>query len=159
MTSQAAEASHHILVHITPQGLSWLLCHLERHPRRLGASLPHRGSLCSLRMHILCPRVKVITAMRPVGDLKATNEITCFKELIESITFYKQIRARAVSALTKLEIAFPISYLWGRKLLGSQMKMNRGRLSEEINFIGKSILLLTTLDICGTALGVIDSKR
>jgi hypothetical protein len=39
------------------------------------------------------------------------------------------------------------------------MKMNRGRLSEEINFIGKSILLLTTLDICGTALGVIDSKR
>lgn len=79
---------------------------------------------CSLRMHIVCPRVKVITAMPPMGDLKATNEITRFKGLIESITFYKQLQARSVSALTKLEIAFPISYLRGRKLLGSQMKMN-----------------------------------
>lgn len=62
--------------------------------------------------------------MPPMGDLKATNEITRFKGLIESITFYKQLQARSVSALTELEIAFPISYLRGRKLLGSQMKMN-----------------------------------
>lgn len=114
---------------------------------------------CPLRTHTLCPRVKLITAEPPAGDLKATNEITRFKELIEPITFLQTDKTEVSLGPYKVAYCFSCLLFVKEETSGLTNEDEQGRLLEEINFIGKSFLLLTTLDICGTALSVIDSER